>query len=185
MLNDNNAHEALAARRPLPIRLSAAHQTWIVVALATLLVTGIVWLIFDRWITVPGAFGPTRHPAQPWLMKLHGAFAMLILVLLGSVLPGHVKKAWQRRKNLFLGIALMGAMALLIGSGYALYYFVSDDNRGLISALHWVTGLVLLPIFVGHMVSGLKSARQPEPRVSVPPAHSARASARQPQRAGK
>jgi hypothetical protein len=47
--------------------------------------------------------------------------------------------------------------ALLIATGYALYYLVSDDTHPPVSMLHWALGLALAPILIAHIVVGRRS----------------------------
>ncbi len=158
-MNSSHLPDELAARRPLAIRLSRIHQAWIIGAFAVLLLSGIAWLVLDQWFAVASEFGVHKHPAQAWMMKLHGGVAMLMLIVLGTVLPGHVKKAWQRGNNLVLGVLLLGLFAVLIGSAYALYYFSDENSRQMISLVHWALGIALAPVLVAHIVIGRMAAR--------------------------
>jgi hypothetical protein len=87
-------------------------------------------------------------------MKLHGGAAMLALIVLGTLLPGHVRRAWNAKKNRFTGAGLLALNALLIISGYALYYCGSEQTRPLISTLHWILGLVLPITIASHIWQG-------------------------------
>jgi hypothetical protein len=46
---------------------------------------------------------------------------------------------------------------LLITSGYALYYFGSEESRPWISLLHWVLGLGAPLLLLWHIVSGRRT----------------------------
>jgi hypothetical protein len=130
------------------MRLSARHQGWIYCALGVLFLTGCIWLVFHYWIKVEGEFGIGMHPLEPWWMKLHGAAAMLFLFLLGTLLPSHMDSAWRKGRNIASGIFFATFNALLILTGYALYYFGGENTRPVISALHWGVGLAA-PFIIG------------------------------------
>ena len=55
------------------------------------------------------------------MLKAHGAAAMLVLVLIGTLLPMHVKFAWRARRNLRTGLSILGVFGFLVLTGYALY----------------------------------------------------------------
>lgn len=143
-----------SALAPEPIRLTRHRQGMLYFTLAGLLLTGLAWLILDTWVQVDGPFGPMKHPAEPWMMKLHGAFTMIALVLLGTVLPTHVRKAWALRRNRLAGTALLAIFAVLTATGYALYYFAGEDTRAVISLTHWVIGVALPVGLTWHVIAG-------------------------------
>jgi hypothetical protein len=72
-------------------------------------------------------------------------------------LPIHVRRGWHQRKNLLAGSILAALALLLIASGYALYYFGSEETRPWISAFHWLLGLGAPLLLVWHIVSGRRT----------------------------
>jgi hypothetical protein len=52
----------------------------------------------------------------------------------------HITEAWPHKARRLSGGILTGVFALLILSGYLLYYIGDDRIRPLISALHWQQG---------------------------------------------
>lgn len=143
------------------IRLSHAHQTWLYLVFALIFVSGAGWLIFHYWVPTQGEFGEAHHPSEPWWMRLHGAASFLFLFLFGTVVPNHVKRAWQMRRNRISGVSFCSANVLLTLTGYALYYFSGEDSRTAIGALHWIIGLVF-PVLVGwHVWAGRRSRHIP------------------------
>ena len=50
----------------------------------------------------------------------------------------HIAKLWPHKRRRSSGGVLTGIFALLILSGYLLYYVGDDNIRPMISALHWV-----------------------------------------------
>jgi hypothetical protein len=79
---------------------------------------------------------------------------MLFLVLLGTLLPGHVHQAWRARRNRLSGGGMLAGAALLIVSGYGLYYLGGESARQVTSVVHWAAGLVLPVLLVAHVRAG-------------------------------
>ena len=50
---------------------------------AMLLITGIAWLILDKWVRTEGEFGPEHHPAEHLMLIAHaiGAYAFALSAL--------------------------------------------------------------------------------------------------------
>jgi hypothetical protein len=143
--------------RPV-IRLSARHKTVLGATLALLWTSGVLWLAFHYLLAQPGDFGPRPHALEAVWLKLHGAAALLALFVLGTLLPIHMTLAWQRNKNRRQGV-LLGALFLwLTASGYALWYFASDDNAAWLPAIHWVAGLALPAALAAHVAAGRRRA---------------------------
>ena len=136
------------------IRLGSWHQAFVYGGTALLVLSGIVWLVLHYFFIQAGEFGDVTHPLEPWMLKLHGAAAMLGLVVYGSLLPVHVRRAWSIRRNLFLGIAVLVVMLLLTLTGYLLYYAAGEDTRPVISAVHWIVGLGVPLLLAWHVLSG-------------------------------
>jgi hypothetical protein len=151
-----------APRRADSIRLGLWQQGAVYGATAVLAVSGIVWLVLHYFFAVSGEFGPQPHLLEPWMLRLHGAAAMAGLVIYGSLLPVHVRRAWSLRRNIALGIGLVAFMLLLTITGYLLYYSGDEDLRPVISAAHWVLGLIVPVLLVWHVVSGRMQTRASE-----------------------
>lgn len=155
------------------MRLSRGHRRWVYASCALLFATGTSWLVFHFFVRLQGEFGERPHPLELWSLRLHGAAAMLMLAVLGSLLPIHVRRGWHQRKNLVAGSVLASLALLLIASGYALYYFGSEETRPWISVLHWVLGLGAPLLLLWHVVSGRRAqaakAHPPPPPLHYPP----------------
>jgi len=136
------------------MRLSGAHRGWIYWSSAALFATGALWLALHYFARTQGQFGETAHPLEIWCLRLHGACAMLVLVVIGSLLPIHVRRGWHLRKNLLAGWALGVLAFLLVASGYALYYVGNEATRPWISAFHWVLGLSAPLVLTWHVWRG-------------------------------
>lgn len=152
------------ARRPAPsqpaIRLGVRHERWVHAVAGALAATGVLWLVLHYFFATDSDFGPARHPLEPWALRLHGAAAMAFLVVVGTLLPVHVKRAWQMRRNVASGIALAAATALLVVTAYGLYYVGVESIRPWIGTAHWALGLALVPIVLVHAGAGRRGARR-------------------------
>jgi hypothetical protein len=159
--------DAPAERRADLIRLGPWHQGAVYGTTAALVVSGIIWLVLHYFFAASGEYGPQIHPLEPWMLRLHGAAAMAGLIVYGSLLPVHVRRAWSIRRNVVLGIGLGSVMLLLTITGYLLYYAGDENTRPFISAGHWIVGLAVPVLLVWHIVSGRARARidatPPEP----------------------
>ena len=110
-------------RLPLPQRIL------LYAVLFALLASGLVWEALE-----PG-------PAASLVMRTHGALAMLVLVLVGTLLVHHVPAGWAALKNRWSGLLLLGLLGGLAASGYLLYYSGSDAVRAFASQSHLWLGL--------------------------------------------
>jgi hypothetical protein len=139
------------------MRLSIGHRRWIYWSGAALFATGVLWLVFHYFVHTHGQFGETAHPLEIWWLRLHGGCAMLVLIVLGSLLPVHVRRGWHLRKNLPAGWTLGFLAFLLIASGYALYYIGNEMTRPWISAFHWTLGLAAPLVLIWHVWRGRRA----------------------------
>jgi heme A synthase len=148
-------------------RLSPRHRQAFALSLGGSLGTGIAWWLLQHFGQSPGDFGPTPHPAQAWLLRAHGASAFASLIVLGTLLPTHVKRAWRAHRNRLTGIVLLSLVGVQILTGYALYY-ADQDLRERAAQLHWLLGLGLPALLLLHIVIGRRRAHDALPL--TPPA---------------
>jgi hypothetical protein len=147
------------------IRLGSRHKTSLYAGFALLWLSGALWLAFHYFFRMEGEFGAEAHPLEAWWLRLHGLMAMAALALAGSLAPNHIRLAWNRRRNHRSGLPMLALTVWLAATGYALYYFSSDDNAAWLPPLHWIAGLAL-PLLLGlHIRLGRRRA---QPRVNQP-----------------
>lgn len=139
------------------LRLSPRHRRWFYGAMTALYLSGAGWLLL-HWLTTRADAEAPPHPAQPWLMKVHGAAAMLALVVLGTLIPLHIRRGWRAHRNRTTGAIMVGVTALLILTGSGLYYAGSEALRDATANIHDAVGLALPLIIVWHVVRGRRSA---------------------------
>jgi hypothetical protein len=82
--------------------------------LALVFLSGVAWAYWNYLVASPGDF---EMNAKAWAMKIHGAAAMAILVLIGMLLNAHVRFAWRARRNRTNGSVFLSAFAILIITG--------------------------------------------------------------------
>lgn len=149
-----------------PGRLAPWQRLLVYGSSALMLVSGVLWLLFRYSLRIETDFGLQPHPLEYQWLRLHGASAMMGLVALGSLLPTHIKRAWEARKNRLAGAVMFGLFAALVLSGYLLYYFAGESSRAWISALHWGLGLAAVPALGWHVLSGRALRRRRRTRGS-------------------
>lgn len=144
-------------------KLSDRHKVWLYAITILIYVSGAVWAYFHYFV---GSLGELSHPAESWSLELHGATAMAMLVIFGTLLPTHVRFAWHSKRNRPNGITLISVFSFLILTGYGLYYFGDERLRSWTSWLHLVVGLALPLALVLHIRSGRRSDVTPIRRQS-------------------
>ena len=141
------------------IQLSRRHRLVLYVSTLALLATGAVWAWLHYFHRIEGEFGPEFSPAEPWLLKIHGAFAMVSLLVIGSLLTVHVKRGWQAGLNRGSGVGLLTTFGVLTATGYGLYYFSDEKLRGWTSNIHLWIGLALPLVLLAHLILGHRTRR--------------------------
>jgi hypothetical protein len=136
------------------MRLSGWHQTYVYATGTVLALSGALWLLFHYFVRIPGQFGDTSHVLEYWWLRIHGISAAAFLIGFGSVLPGHVRRAWAGRRNRISGASFVSLLVLLMATGYALYYTADDGARALLSVLHWGVGLGIPVLMAWHIWRG-------------------------------
>jgi len=130
-------------------RLGSAHRRLIYAMVMVLFVTGATWAGLHY---LGGAVGLDMRQAlavNAFLMKIHGGAAMMALVLLGTLLPRHVRIGWKLSHNGRSGVLMLVLCGALAASGYLLYYAGGEAVRDATSWIHLAVGLALpLPLAV-------------------------------------
>ena len=136
---------------PLGVRPPRWQRRTVHAAVLTLALTGIAWLLAHYFGRSQGQLGSELpHPAEPWLLRLHGIAAYASLLVLGSMGTVHVALAWRLRRNRSSGTSLLAATALLALTALSLYYG-PEAAHAATSLAHWLCGLALLPLLWLHV----------------------------------
>lgn len=141
--------------RPDSIRLKRLQRYFLYAVLALLFLSGVAWAYWN-YAASPGDF---ETSAKTWAMKIHGAAAMAILVLIGMLSSAHVRFAWRARRNRANGSIFLSAFAVLAITGYGLYYAGGERLRAWTSWIHLIVGVVLPILLLIHIFLGRRTRR--------------------------
>jgi peptidoglycan/LPS O-acetylase OafA/YrhL len=123
-------------------------KRWLDTAMVALMLSGIVWLLVHYTVGA-GTAAMLPHPAEFWLIRLHGLAGFLALFMLGVISAMHVPRGWRRGLRRPSALTVLGAWAISILTAYVLYYFAGESSHALIGWTHASVALVLwLAIFV-------------------------------------
>jgi cyanate permease len=142
--------------RPDSIRLSRRHKVVFYSVLSVVFASGAIWA-WLHYFSQPNEFGTS--PAQAWVLTIHGLFAAMSLLVIGSLLPLHLKYAWRAHRNRINGIFFIIIVAVLITSGYGLYYIGNERCRLWTSWTHLGVGLAFPMLLVFHIWRGRVSRK--------------------------
>jgi hypothetical protein len=127
---------------------------------ALLWISGAFWLYYKYFGQIQGEYGLQAHPAQPILLQVHGAMAMISLILFGMLLMQHVPMGWKQNRERYSGVSLIGICSLLIITGWGLYYVGNASARSAASKCHWVLGLLFPVIIFIHIQLGRRQSKK-------------------------
>jgi len=132
------------------VKLSARHGRWTYAILAALYFTGVAWLALRYGVRDDG-LESAWSVARAWLLRAHGAAAMLTLVAIGSLLALHVPSGWRLRANARSGIGMLTAMSVLAVTGWLLYYASGEMLRAWSSWMHIAIGAAAPLALLWHL----------------------------------
>ncbi len=121
--------------------------------------SGTVWVLLHYFGQIEGEFGPSVHPLEPLMIKLHGLVLIPALMGIGAMMVAHIPKGWTHRSQRLHGVSLLAVLGLLIASGYLLYYAGGERLREWTSVIHWMIGLALPVVFIWHWLHGVSLRR--------------------------
>ncbi|TLZ32797.1 MAG: hypothetical protein E6K32_18760 [Gammaproteobacteria bacterium] len=104
------------------VRMSSPLRAAVFAGCALLWLSGAVWLVVHLTLEQPTPFGPLPSPWEPLLLKVHGLLAVVGVFLLGWIMADHLTERRALGRNYRSGVLLAGTAALLVLTGYALYY---------------------------------------------------------------
>lgn len=149
------------------LQLSRRHRLTLYTASLLLLISGAAWA-WANFLDRRGEAGDALRDFKPWLLKVHGFSAMAFVLLLGTLLSGHVRRGWQARKNRGNGGFFLTSVSLLTLSGYALYYLGDENWREFTSQFHLWLGLIAPVLLFWHIRIGRRATGRRPARSATP-----------------
>ena len=138
----------------------AGWQIWLLsLSGSGLWLSGGAWLLLHYFGQKEGQFGPEMNPLEPWMMKVHGLVLIPVLLGIGGMFVAHIPNGWDHVHQRVAGVALCAVLAVLVASGYMLYYVGDDSLRKWTSVAHWLIGLGLPAVFTWHYLNGFAVRR--------------------------
>jgi len=112
-------------------------------------------LEWDVPVTLPGGMRSVTA-------ALHGLGAMLLFLLVGALLPMHVRAGLRTARNVATGTILLTTLATLALTGWAIYYVSIEELSTFASMLHLGAGLVAAVPVAIHVIKGRRLRRERE-----------------------
>lgn len=144
------------------LQLSRRHRWFLHTTSLVLLLTGVAWAWLHR-LDEAGNLGDRWRSLKPALMTGHGLMAAGFVLLLGTLLPVHVRHAWHARRNRGNGAFFLTVVSVLTLSGYSLYYLGDETLRARCSDGHLWLGVVSPLLLFWHIWSGRRAASKAQP----------------------
>jgi hypothetical protein len=139
------------------LRFSPRLRGWFYGVFGVLFASGAAWLALHTWGARETDFGPAPHPAEPWVLRVHGAAAMAALVIFGVLIPRHIVRAWHHRRNRINGVVVIAICAVLVVTGYGLYYAGGETLRHNAALAHDAVGLAFPLLLTWHIFAGRRT----------------------------
>ena len=140
------------------LQISRHHRRLLYTASLALFISGTAWAWIHH-LDQAGRANDDLVKLKQWLITIHGLSAMMFVLLLGTLLASHVRRAWHARKNQENGAFFLTAISLLTLSGYALYYLGAEDLRKTVSDFHLWLGVAAPALLVWHIWNGRNATR--------------------------
>lgn len=132
------------------LRLSRVHRIWIYLTLLILLISGVVWLV-EQYLLLPvNEFSIPSSNIAPIALSIHGAAAMVFLILIGTLVSNHILVGLKGRRNKLSGMIMVVLNISLIFTGFLLYYSTSELLRSSASISHSIAGLLIPAVLFFH-----------------------------------
>ena len=128
---------------------------------ATLTATGVIWLVAD--MLKASGDGELWQLIGANMLMLHGLAAMIALVLVGAMIPMHLRGFWRAGKNRISGTAMVGTNAVLMITAWGLYYAGSEGLRTFVADVHIAVGIALPALVATHVVLGRRTRKRAYP----------------------
>lgn len=133
----------------LPEPMSPALRRSLVWTFGLLWVSGCAWLVLHYFFTSVTDFGLVPNPWAAVVLRVHGWLAVGGVYLLGWVSASHVSVRWPQEIKRSSGVAMATLAAVLVLTGYALYYTTDRLHDGA-DFIHEVLGAAAILFALTH-----------------------------------
>ena len=130
-------------------KMPAWQRSFVISSMLACSISGSLYLIGHEFQIQRSTFG--NHT----VLAIHGIFAMIATLALGSVLPFHLKAGLKSKKKWFSGFSQLTFLAILLTTGGLLYYGPAQIRDSVVFT-HWLVGLLFFLIFLLHIVFALE-----------------------------
>lgn len=142
------------------IQLSTRHKRWFYSVATVLFLSGAACVLFGFQAGRDEARADFFRSLKVWSLKLHGAAAMAFLIAIGILIPTHIKRAWQAGRNRANGVFSVTVIAVLVVTGYGLYYLGDERWRDATSWIHLILGFAIPALLALHIWTGRRETRR-------------------------
>ena len=143
------------------MQLGFWQKTAVYVTVSIVGLSGLLWFILHDVLAEDP--GDLTHA----LLVLHGVSAYALLVVIGSLLPVHVRWGWLRRRNAVTGLIVVAAITLLSITALMLYY-ADEELQAPAKWLHLAVGFGCFIAFPAHALARLTTRQAHTDSVSAP-----------------
>jgi hypothetical protein len=140
------------------LQLSQRHRRTLYAVSLAVLLSGLAWAVVHR-LDMAGRAGDGLRRWKPTMLQVHGLAGIGFVLLFGTLLPGHVRRAWHAKKNRPNGAFFLIAVSVLIITGYILYYVGDETWRERLSNTHLWLGLAAPVLLAWHIFCGRRATR--------------------------
>ena len=126
-------------------------------AFALLWIAGAAVFVLKHFFVAGTEFGPAPNPAAAPLLVVHGIVAVLVTFLFGWIAAAHVSVMWRVGADRASGLWLLWLVPILIATGFAGFFVVTDSVRDWNGLLHGLLGLALIAPWLLHLFGGRRA----------------------------
>ncbi len=124
------------------------------VAAVAITISGLVYGVMKYFMTGSDPDSPLGHPWQPGVLKAHVFAAPFLVFALGLVVRGHALPKWRsgETSGKTSGLCLLGLVAPLVLSGYAVQVLTGELSRKATGWGHSAVGMLYLLGYAAHLL---------------------------------
>ena len=127
------------------------------IAFALLWLAGAAVFVLKHFFPASTELGPAPSPAAAQLLIVHGIVAVLVTFLFGWIAASHVQSMSRVGADRTSGRWLLWLISILVVTGFANFFLVSDSVRDWNGLLHGLLGLALIVPWLVHVLVRTRS----------------------------